>query len=64
MGALGIAILSRQNKTDKIYDLKVNDIKFETKGYECGKCPNNCEILKIYKNNELIETIGSLCGRE
>ncbi len=64
MGALGIAILSRQNKTDKIYDLKVNNIKFETKGYECGKCPNNCEILKIYKNNELIETIGSLCGRE
>lgn len=64
MGALGIAILSRQNKTNKIYDLKVNDIKFETRGYECGKCPNNCEILKIYKNNELIETIGSLCGRE
>lgn len=64
MGALGIAILSRQNKTNKTYDLKVNNIKFETKGYECGKCPNNCEILKIYKNNELIETIGSLCGRE
>lgn len=64
MGALGIAILSRQNKTNKTYDLKVNNIKFETKGYECGKCPNNCEILKIYKNNQLIETIGSLCGRE
>mgnify|MGYP004455328625 FL=1 len=64
MGALGIAILSRQNKTNKTYDLKVNNIKFETKGYECDKCPNNCEILKIYKNNELIETIGSLCGRE
>ena len=64
MGALGIAILSRQNKTNKTYDLKVNNIKFETKGYECGKCPNNCEILKIYKNNELIETIGSLCGKE
>ena len=64
MGALGIAILSHQNKTNKTYDLKVNNIKFETKGYECGKCPNNCEILKIYKNNQLIETIGSLCGRE
>lgn len=64
MGALGIAILSRQNKTNKTYDLKVNNINFETKGYECSKCPNNCEILKMYKNNELIETIGSLCGRE
>ncbi len=63
MGAYGIAILSRQNKTNKDYDLKVNDIKFETKGYECSGCPNNCEILKIYKNNELIETIGSVCGK-
>lgn len=63
MGALGIAILARQNKTNKIYDLKINDIKFETKGYECSGCPNNCEILKIYKNNELIETIGSVCGK-
>lgn len=62
-GALGIAILSRQNKTNKIYDLKINDINFETKGYECSGCSNNCEILKIYKNNELIETIGSLCGK-
>lgn len=64
MGALGIAILSRQNRSNETYNLKINDIKFETKGYECSKCPNNCEILKIYKNNELIETIGSLCGRE
>lgn len=63
MGALGIAILARKNKTNKTYDLKINDIKFETKGYECSGCPNNCEILKIYKNNELIETIGSVCGK-
>lgn len=64
MGALGVAILSRQNKTDKVYDLKMSNIKFETKGYECDGCSNNCEILKIYKNDELIETIGSLCGKK
>lgn len=63
-GALGVAILSRQNKINKVYDLKINDINFETKGYECNGCSNNCEILKIYKNNELIETIGSLCGNK
>ena len=63
MGAIGIAILARENKTDKIYNLEINDIKFETKGEECNKCSNNCELLKIYKNNTLIETIGSMCGR-
>ena len=63
MGAIGIAILSRENKTNKEYNLEINDIKFETKGEECSRCSNNCELLKIYKNNELIEIIGSLCGR-
>ena len=63
MGAIGIAILSRENRTDKEYSLEINEIKFATKGEECSKCPNNCELLKIYKNNNLIETIGSICGR-
>lgn len=63
MGAIGIAILARENKTDKEYNLEMNNIIFETKGEECSKCSNNCELLKIYKNNQLIETIGSICGR-
>ena len=64
MGAIGIAILSREKKLDKTYSLEMNEIRFETLGIECNKCPNNCELLKIYKNNELIETIGSMCGKE
>ena len=34
MGALGIAILSHNYETDKVYNLDINDIKFETKGIE------------------------------
>lgn len=63
MGALGIAILAKQNSTGKIYDLNIKDITFETKGLECKGCSNNCEIIKIIKNDELIETLGSRCGR-
>ena len=63
MGAYGIAILSRKNKINKIYDLNIRNIKFNTVGFECDNCPNNCEILKIYKDNSLIETMGSKCGR-
>lgn len=64
MGAIGIAILARRKKTEKIYSLEMNNIDFKTSGIECNKCPNNCELLKIYKNNQLIETIGSMCGNE
>lgn len=63
MGAYGIAILSKRNSTNKIYDLNIKDVKFDTIGFECDKCPNNCEILKIYKDNELVDAIGSKCGR-
>lgn len=62
MGAYGIAILSK-NKNNKIYDLNIKDIKFDTIGEECSRCPNNCEILKIYKDGSLIEATGSKCGR-
>ena len=62
MGAYGIAILSK-NKNNKIYDLNIRNIKFDTIGEECSLCPNNCEILKIYKDGKLIEAAGSKCGR-
>lgn len=64
MGAIGIAILSKKNKTNKIYNLDIKNIKFETKGMECNRCSNNCEILKIYKDDNLIDAWGSKCGRE
>lgn len=63
MGALGIAILAHNYETDKIYDLNIKNLKFETKGMECNGCSNCCEIVKIYKNDILIETMGSRCGK-
>lgn len=63
MGALGIAILAKNNKTGKEYSLEINNIKFETKAFECNHCPNNCELLRIYKNKKLIDSWGSKCGK-
>lgn len=63
MGALGIAILAHKNKSDKIYNFDINDIKFITKGMECSGCSNNCEILKIYKNDKLIDAWGNRCPK-
>lgn len=63
MGALGIAILSKKYKTDRIYDLNIADLKFETIGSECKGCANNCEVLKIYKDNTLIDSFGNKCPK-
>lgn len=64
MGAIGIAILSKQNNNNKTFNLNIKNIKFETKGMECNRCSNNCEILKIYKDSKLIDAWGSKCNRE
>ncbi len=63
MGAIGIAILAKNNKTSKTYKLDINNVDFQTKGSECSLCSNNCEILKIYKNDELIDVWGNRCPR-
>jgi predicted CoA-substrate-specific enzyme activase len=63
MGAIGIAILSRKNKTGNIYSLEMDNLKFTTKAFDCHRCPNTCELLKIYRNNELVDSWGSKCGK-
>lgn len=63
MGALGIAILAKKNATGEIYSLDIEDIEFVTKGRECKGCSNNCEILNIYKDNQLIDSWGNRCDR-
>ena len=41
----------------------IDDIKFETKGFECKGCSNNCVIVKIFKDNKLIDSFGNRCDK-
>lgn len=61
MGAIGIALLSKRNETDQVYTLDFEDISFETKGFECKGCSNHCEVVKIFKDKEHIDTFGNKC---
>lgn len=63
MGAIGIAVLARRNKTGHTYSVEMNNLKFITKAFECHRCPNTCELLKIYRNDELVDSWGSKCGK-
>ena len=63
MGAIGIAILSSKESSNKVFNLDIHDIKFETRGFECKGCSNNCEIVKIFKDNKLIDSFGNRCNK-
>lgn len=60
MGALGVAILSKK-EPEKSFDFNIENIKFETKGYNCHGCSNNCEIIKILRNEKIIDSWGNRC---
>lgn len=63
MGALGAAILAKNNAKGSRFDFSIAESEFATKGTECGKCPNNCEIICFYKDSVLVDAWGNRCER-
>ncbi|MCL2571247.1 MAG: acyl-CoA dehydratase activase [Defluviitaleaceae bacterium] len=61
MGALGVAVLCKASKEETSFDFSITDIDFVTKGIECTHCPNNCEIICVYKNGTLLDAWGNRC---
>lgn len=61
MGALGVAILARKCGIEEKFSFDISDINFTTKGIECHKCANNCEIICIYKDKDIIDAWGNRC---
>ena len=63
MGALGVAILARRGSGRRTFDFSVEDMDFRTREAGCGGCSNNCEIICVYRGNELIDAWGNRCER-
>ncbi|MFW6264671.1 MAG: acyl-CoA dehydratase activase [Bacillota bacterium] len=68
MGAIGAGLLAREhilyNKTKtKFKGFDVSNIDFKTKSFECDGCPNKCEVVNIYQNDELIARWGFKCAK-
>jgi len=62
MGALGVAILAKDTpEIDFTFDIA--EVEFETKGIECGKCPNCCEVICVYRDKKLVDSWGNKCER-
>lgn len=61
MGAFGVAVLARRSGAEKPFTFAVADMQFKTRGFECAKCANHCEIICVYKDNLLIDSWGNKC---
>ncbi len=60
-GALGVAILAHKSKKEAPFSFEIADMDFVTRGIECGKCSNHCEIICVYQDGRLIDSWGNRC---
>ena len=62
-GAIGIAILAHKMGTHREFNFEIENIEFTTRGVNCNKCPNHCEIMCVLKDGELIDSWGNRCEK-
>lgn len=60
-GALGVAILSKKEPRLEPFSFNLKEINFKTRGYTCKKCPNQCDIICVYKEQTLLDAWGNRC---
>ena len=61
LGALGAAILSKKTTRPAPFTFDITETTFETKGIDCQKCTNNCEIICVYREGKLVDHWGNRC---
>jgi len=65
MGAYGAAIIASKSciEKTKFRGKEVSAHNIITKGFECGDCPNCCEIIEVLDEDEVIGRTGGRCGK-
>ncbi len=63
MGAIGVALVARENGEEAPFSFAVRDVSFETVGEECGGCPNECEVVLVMRESEVLDGWGNRCPR-
>jgi len=63
MGAIGAAILAKRSPKRTRFDFSVGNMEFITREQNCDGCSNHCEVIRVYRNGELIDSWGNRCER-
>lgn len=67
MGAIGAAIIAKEVVEKKgrtnFKGFNLAESNFITKSFDCEGCTNQCEVVKITENNNVIGYFGDRCGK-
>jgi hypothetical protein len=68
MGALGVARLTREemlstNRHTQFKGVGIIDHAIETRSFDCNGCANQCEVVELRQEEQLIACLGDKCGK-
>ncbi len=68
MGAIGAAILAKdhvkQNNTQtRFRGFEAADLNFEPTSFDCNGCTNNCEVIRVSIDGNVVAMWGDRCGK-
>lgn len=65
MGAIGAALLARELRPARsnFKGFHVTELEYRTSSFHCKGCSNNCEIVKIMVEGEVLARWGGRCGK-
>jgi predicted CoA-substrate-specific enzyme activase len=67
MGAVGAAIIAKDEVNKKGYSnfkgFWITGEKYKAISFECGDCPNLCEVIEIYVKDKIMSRWNDKCGK-
>lgn len=66
MGAVGAALLAKERMAHRPSNFKgfgITEARFQAAGFECGGCPNACEVVELREGEKILARWGDRCGR-
>lgn len=68
MGAIGAALLAREEMMldphpSEFKGFEAAELDYQTSSFACNGCENNCEIIKIVVDDEVLARWGGRCGK-
>ncbi len=63
MGAFGVALLAKAQGDCRPFDFHVTEETFQTRELHCGKCANQCELICVYRGEQLLDAWGNRCEK-
>lgn len=67
MGAIGVAMLAREKvlrgQQTKFKGFDASEFKYKAGSFECKGCSNLCEIIEIFRDQQVLARWGDRCGK-